>query len=72
MGRKYIYMTLGWSIGRRRRGWDGKKAYIYMWVQVDLSEGEEEDGMGRKENKRMPVYSREDIRNNQLINSAIN
>ena len=49
----------------------GRK-YTYIWVQVDLSEGEEEDGMGRKENKRMPVYSREDIRNNQLINSAIN
>ena len=30
--------------------------------QVDLSDTEEEDAMGRKEERRMPVYSKEDIR----------
>jgi hypothetical protein len=29
---------------------------------VDLSDNEEEDAMGRKEERRMPIYSKEDIR----------
>jgi hypothetical protein len=31
-------------------------------MQVDLSDNEEEDAMGKKEERRMPVYSKEDIR----------
>ncbi len=33
-----------------------------LLMQVDLSDNEEEDAMGKKEERRMPVYSKEDIR----------